>query len=311
MNAILLKIQKNTFITLVPVVMLLSFSIGNLLRTVLIAFLNPPQVQTTPQNQRAMPQQAASKILPVATYEEAIEGGLIRGKINIEDPKAALNNEAQKKVASLATEEVPGSDEMVIWGTVSGSPIFARVAIQEKGQPESEEYSIGNVVGGYTVKAILQSAVVLDKNGIALKVDIGEKVGEARKRYLESAQNQETGEGDTDALVSAETVKQLISREDINKHLKNPTAIYDNARFGPNLVNGKIDGYKLYQVGKSNLMYSLGARSGDNVKRVNGMPLNDTGKMFEIFNSIKTAPKISVDIERKGKIITYEFTVQN
>ena len=309
MNAILLKIQKNTFFTLIPVVMLLAFSIGNLLRTVLIAFLNPPQVQTTVPNQRAAMQAPASKILPVTNYEETIEGGLIRGRINIEDPKAALNDEAQKKVASLATEEVPGSDEMIIWGTVSGSPIFARVAIQEKGQPESEEYSIGNVVGGYTVKAILPNAVILDKNGIALYVEIGEKVGEARKRYLENAQKQETN--DPEALVSAETVKKLISREDINKHLANPTAIYNNLQSAPNLVNGKIDGYKLHRVGKSNLLYALGARSGDNVKRVNGMPLNDTGKMFEIFNSIKTAPKISIDIERKGKIITYEFTVQN
>jgi len=77
------------------------------------------------------------------------------------------------------------------------------------------------------------------------------------------------------------------------------------------LVDGKIEGYKLYQVARSHIFYSLGARGGDIIKRVNGMPLNDTEKMLEIWSSVKTATKITVDLERSGKIITYEFLIRN
>jgi general secretion pathway protein C len=55
----------------------------------------------------------------------------------------------------------------------------------------------------------------------------------------------------------------------------------------------------------------LGARGGDIIKRVNGMPLNDTEKMLEIWGSVKSATKITIDLERSGKILTYEFLIRN
>jgi general secretion pathway protein C len=97
----------------------------------------------------------------------------------------------------------------------------------------------------------------------------------------------------------------------VNRKLKDPNVIYKDARFGPHLVDGKIEGYKLYQVARSHIFYSLGARGGDIIKRVNGMPLNDTEKMLEIWGSVKSATKITIDLERSGKILTYEFLIRN
>lgn len=311
MNSILLKFQKSSFISLSIVVLFFSVSVGYLAKSIIIIILlllNPPQMQSIQKSPQKIIQNT-NQTLPISIYEEMIEGNMIRGKLNPDEPQTAQKGQDPKKERSLTQEEVPGSDEMLIVGTISGSPSFARVAILEKGRPESEEYSVGNTVGGYKVKAILQHFVVLDKNGVALKVEVGEKVGEARKRYLEKSKEDEAATSED--IASAETHKKLISREDINKYMKNPTKIYENGQFGPNIVNGKIDGYKLHQVGKANILYSLGARSGDTIKRVNGMPLNDTGKMFEIWNSVKGANKIIVDLERKGQTVTYEFTVQN
>ena len=98
---------------------------------------------------------------------------------------------------------------------------------------------------------------------------------------------------------------------DFERTLKNPADIYKDARFGPNLVDGKIDGYKIYQVPSTHIFYALGARNSDVIRRVNGMPLNETEKMMELWSNIKNSNKIIIDIDRKGKCLTYEFTVRN
>jgi hypothetical protein len=36
-----------------------------------------------------------------------------------------------------------------------------------------------------------------------------------------------------------------------------------------------------------------------------------TEKMLEIWAAIKNSPKVTVDLERKEKIITYEFLIRN
>ena len=58
---------------------------------------------------------------------------------------------------------------------------------------------------------------------------------------------------ETGPLASAEKKMLPISRTDFEKYMKNPADLYKDARFGPNLINGKIDGYKIYQVAVSHI----------------------------------------------------------
>ena len=152
---------------------------------------------------------------------------------------------------------------------------------------------------------------MIAKNGLNLKVEIGQSIKEAKAVYDEMMKANSSGAIAEKDLVAAEKKMLPISRTDFEKYMKNPADLYKDARFGPNLVNGKIDGYKVYQVATSHIFYQLGARNGDIVKRVNGMPLNDTEKMLEIWAAIKNSPKVTVDLERKEKIITYEFLIRN
>ncbi len=244
-------------------------------------------------------------ILGISTYEDIVTGNLIRGQVY--DPNDATKRGADGQILDPELGQDNGDDDqMFVTGTLSGHWSFARVTIREKANNDSEEFSIGEMVGGYKVQAIEQHFVVLKKGGLSLKVNIGETPAQAKERLRPKDGSQVSPIGP-----SSQTVQKVLSREDVNRKLKDPNTIYKNARFGPHLVDGKIEGYKVYQVGKDHVFYALGARSGDIVKRVNGMPLNETEKMLEIWGSIKQAPKITVDLERQGKIITYEFIIRN
>ncbi len=244
-------------------------------------------------------------VLAINTYEEMVTGNLVRGVYydpNQVDKKSLDGSSLDPEIAA----DNGDVDQMLVTGTLSGHWSFARVTVREKSANDSEEFAIGEMVGGYKVQSIEPHYVVLKKGGLALRVNIGETPAQAKERIRPKGE-----EAPLPALNSSQTVQKVLSREDVNRKLKDPNTIYKNARFGPHLVDGKIEGYKLYQVSKEHVFYALGARSGDIIRRVNGMPLNETEKMLEIWSSVKQAPKITVDLERQGKIITYEFIIRN
>ncbi|MEM7183779.1 MAG: hypothetical protein AAF518_22925, partial [Spirochaetota bacterium] len=276
MNTVLVRLQKNTFILLLPVILFFTYSCAYLVRSIIVVLLNPPRAKNVNVRPRRINKRNVNN-KPLENYISMVEGNLIRGKLATS--KNQENAEEEQAPTSIAQEAEPGSDSMRITGSLSGSRSFARTTIREKGQRESEEYAVYEEVGGYKIVSIQRNYIVLDRAGISLKVDVGETIGDARKRHLENNKSNSNATNGS-ALASSQTFKKIISREDVQRHFRNPQELYKHARFGPNLVPGGIDGYKLYQVGKKNPLYALGARSGDVIKRVNGMPLNKTEKML-------------------------------
>ncbi|PJZ51676.1 general secretion pathway protein GspC [Leptospira adleri] len=300
MNAIFLELRKNTFYTLIPVILFFSYSLSYLLRAVILAFLNP-SVQTTTSNLTSVRKIGPETNRALSSYEEMVQGNLIRGVI----PRAG--EVATEGELSTAPPDTGEGEEMRITGTLSGHWSFARVTIVEKGKPDAQEFATGETVAGYKIRSIALNYVVLEKGGVSLKVEIGQTPGEARAKLGQDA----APKGDPGQTSSADTIRKVLSRQDVNRKLKDPAALYKNARFGPALINGKIAGYKIYSVAPDHIFYALGARNGDTIKRVNGMPLTETEKMLEIWGSVKTADKITVDVERGSQILTYEFIIRN
>ncbi|PJZ68521.1 general secretion pathway protein GspC [Leptospira perolatii] len=297
MNAFFIELRKNTFYALIPIVVLFSLSLAYLFRGLILAFLTP-DVQTS--NTSMQPRRVNNSMtISMTSYEEMVTGNLIRGSLAPPPGEGDL--------AAGAPPDTGEGEEMRITGTLSGHWSFARVTILEKGKAAAEEFATGETVGGYKIKVISLNHVVLEKGGASLKVEIGQTPGEARAKLGMGAAPTGPGAGGT----SSDSVRKILSRQDVNRKLKDPTAIYKNARFGPFLENGQITGYKIYSIGNDHIFYALGAKSGDVIRRVNGMPLNETEKMLEIWNAVKTSDKVSVDVERNGKILTYEFIIRN
>jgi len=205
-------------------------------------------------------------------------------------------------VASSTPEaaSLPPVDFSLI-GTLEGDPSFARAVLRLSGSSEQPmEYAIGSMVGSSKIVGIGREKIWILINGKKVKVEVGENLNQV---------NQPSAEQSSPA---AGTITKVLTRQEVNeKILGNPNAIYQGASFGPNLVDGKIDGYKIHKVNPGHIFYELGARSGDIVKSVNGYQLSDTERMFELWKSIKTMPSADVVILRNGQIINYNFQIRN
>lgn len=313
MDSLLVRLQKYNYYILIPIVILFSFSLAYLLMTLLRMKFRPPpkkmsNITAYNSSQSGLPPK------PSALYEEMVSGNLIRSRIIEEQEEKGedAKGERDMETAAIQTED-PEADQMLVTGTLSGHRSFARVTIRDQeGGKEAEEYKTYDKIGGYKIVSIRQHSILVSRGKFKFPVKIEETFGEARERVAEKIAARQEKEGKPEDLESSSTIKKVISRVDVESKLRNQEELYKNARFGPNYDGkGKMDGYKIIKVGPSHIFHQLGARNGDIVKRINGTPIDSTKRGMEIMATIETAPKVTVDIDRNGKIITYEFTIKN
>lgn len=216
--------------------------------------------------------------------------------------------------AAAAVVEQPAKP-FKLTATLEGNVEFARALIEVQGEG-TREYCAASVycrrkecectVQSATVISIAQEHIWIKLNQNRYKLKIGESTTDlAQQAAAQPASNQP-------AAQSGQVITKVISREEVNKNiLGNPAKIYEGAAFGPHLVNGKIEGYKIARVNDDHVFAKLGAKSGDIIRKVNGYGLNDTERMLDLWKAIKTAPEVKIELERDGKIITYDFQIRN
>ncbi|HNL02357.1 MAG TPA: general secretion pathway protein GspC, partial [Leptospiraceae bacterium] len=100
-----------------------------------------------------------------------------------------------------------------------------------------------------------------------------------------------------------------ITRDRLLASTKNPEMIYQN-KFAPVTRDGKVLGLKLLFVPQGNFLYELGARSGDIIRRFNGEPLENQDRMIQMWQSLQSANRITIEVERGGKVIPFEILIQ-
>jgi general secretion pathway protein C len=101
-----------------------------------------------------------------------------------------------------------------------------------------------------------------------------------------------------------------ISRSMLDEQLQDLSQLGMQARIVPNYRNGKYEGFKLVGVRPNSLYRAIGIRSGDIIKRINGAEINSPNKAIELFEQFKASNNIAMDVERRGQVQTFQYTVK-
>ena len=81
----------------------------------------------------------------------------------------------------------------------------------------------------------------------------------------------------------------------------NPSALTEIIRPQPSFANGVQRGFRVYP-GRNRAQFAkLGLVPGDLVLAINGVPLDDPQRSREIFNTIGSADRVTVTVERNGQ----------
>jgi general secretion pathway protein C len=100
-----------------------------------------------------------------------------------------------------------------------------------------------------------------------------------------------------------------IPKNVIDKSLSNLNDIATQARIVPSFKNGVANGFKLFSIQPNSLYSTIGIDNGDVVQRINGYEINSPDKALEIYQKLREASHITIDLERNGQTVRKDYNI--
>lgn len=107
----------------------------------------------------------------------------------------------------------------------------------------------------------------------------------------------------------ATPTRQVLDRREVTAVLNDPTRLMTQAQAVPFLLDGKLDGFRLYNVLPGGFFDKIGLRTSDIVQRINGVELKDPGMLLSLFQQLRNESTVRVDMVRNSQrqTLTYEI----
>ena len=100
-----------------------------------------------------------------------------------------------------------------------------------------------------------------------------------------------------------------IEKKEIDSVLGNLSSVATQARIVPSFKNGKPNGFKLFSIKPGSIYSKIGLRNGDVIQKVNGYEMNSPDKALEIYQKLKDAQNVTVDLQRRGRAMTMNYAI--
>lgn len=100
-----------------------------------------------------------------------------------------------------------------------------------------------------------------------------------------------------------------VEQAGIDKALGDLSSLATQARIVPAFEGGEAVGFKLFSIRPGSLYSKIGIQNGDVISRINGYEINSPDKALEIYQKLKDAKEITVDMKRRGKPVTLNYNV--
>jgi type II secretion system protein C len=181
--------------------------------------------------------------------------------------------------------------------------------IRTAGQRSSEIYRKGDRLDNAEIVKIERDRVLLNdgRNTIVLPMYY-RYMAKTASRSPEPMEEKVASE----RFPGAREIKKVLSRSDVEtKVFQKVNEILTQIAISPYMKDGQMEGLRLVRIPRDNIVYELGGRSGDILRRVNGHEINQIDQMYKLWENIKDDSYISVDLERNNQVFTYSFDIRD
>jgi len=180
--------------------------------------------------------------------------------------------------------------------------------IRRTRERQSQMYKKGEMIDSYELVKIERQRVFLSDGLSTSVLPMYYKHTVRTARTVRTvAPKQET----SSTYANAKQFKKVMSRSDVeNRVFSKVNEILTQIAISPYMVNGQMQGLRLIRVPNESIVFELGGRSGDIIKRVNGHELNQIDQMYKLWENIKDDSSITVDLERKKQMFSYGFEIR-
>jgi general secretion pathway protein C len=130
------------------------------------------------------------------------------------------------------------------------------------------------------------------------------------QKVAAKADTPEKTEDSSDGIVKTGDNRFGVPRSTVDNALNNLSQLATEARVVPAFEGGKPVGFKLFSIKPGSLYSKIGLQNGDVINRINGYEMSSPEKGLEVYQKLKDSANITVDIKRRGKGMTLDYTIQ-
>ena len=281
---------KEVKILLMISVCICGLSIGYFTAQLAGHLLQPPSDSGTSGRQSQQDRSATAK---------AVDTAIILNN-NVFDPSSRGKTTEPIVRETRAPVATTSRSNLKLFGTVDGgdNPL---ALIQSGGKVKI--FRIGDEIpgGGELLSVSRNEATIRNADGSQSKLTIV-------KPEISSA-------GTTTTTATGAGIRSLgdnrwsVARSEVEKARSNLNQLLKSARMEPNIVNGQTEGFVVKMIRPKSLLAQLGIRRGDTVTRVNGVELNSPEKALQIFQQLREAKRLTVDLKRGNDNLTFDYEV--
>jgi general secretion pathway protein C len=238
---------------------------------------------------------------PVSFYRSIARRDLFQTRKEPEKPAPQAVDIASLKQTDL---------NLKLWGTVSGEPESAFAVIEETAKREQDLYMIGDSVQNALVKMILREKVVLTVNGkdeILTMEDKPKVPGAPGRPPIPRAPSALAPAGPS-AASSPEGI--TLRRNEIENAVQDIAQLATQVTIRPYMEQGKANGLILTGIKPDSIFRRMGLRNGDILMGVNGAPIESVDDALKLYENLRTAPSVSVQMKRRGQVKTIDYSIQ-
>lgn len=200
------------------------------------------------------------------------------------------------------------SDDFVLLGVVAGLPEISYALINTKHDSRTEVYKVGDKVAGEAeVLAIRGREVELLHQGSHKIIKLPE-LGTAQ--LLGDRWDKTKGTQVADGIKKVGQNDFVVDSSVIENAFEDMASMMRGARIMPKIENGQIVGFKLMRIKKDSLYGKIGLQNGDVLHRVNSVEIKGPEDGLRLFQELRTAKNISIDVTRGGQKQTLSYTVK-
>jgi general secretion pathway protein C len=187
--------------------------------------------------------------------------------------------------------------KLKLLGTVVGFESDYAVILSDR---EQRLYKESDKIKDAVIKKIFRQKVVLTRNGkdeiLTIDPDKDQKTEYFEK--IDRSINQSGGN------------QYRISRDFIDESLNNINSLMRQARARPHFENGNPGGIALDNIKPSSLFNKMGLENGDVLVGANGSEIKTVNDAIGLYNGLRNADSISLQIKRNGENQTIEYNIE-
>lgn len=240
---------------------------------------------------------------------------------------------AKKDVVEAQTEETEANDPAVALGpyryedlkrctlpasvrgtlVAEGAPEWSVAVIYLNNSRETQVFSINEGHNEISSDAVLVD--VLDREVVVRRTDHfelcpaeGEKGAATTPSRPPLRPAPSTG-GGGEGVTKVSATEYRIDGEYLDDTLTNLNKVATQARIVPSFRNGKANGFKLFSIKPGSIYSKIGLQNGDVIQKVNGYEINSPDKALALYQKLRDASSVSIELMRRGRNTNLSYSI--